>query len=208
MTHIMPGQILTQLAWAVSIRYQNPGVVLTPDDAHASPTIVSHFSLPAITAFTSERTTSPSRIMALHAPAHPSLLLRLPEEVLAHISTFVDDPSILPLSLTSRKLYRIATSPLGMRQRCLTRWTHWHARHEIHKKRTHRRAGDIDWKRLFLERYNADLATLGYLDRIINTPLHHIELFNRIVDYGNDALDVLAAQAAVGDEVEDKLARQ
>lgn len=137
-----------------------------------------------------------------------SLLLSLPEEVLAHIATFVDDRSILPFASTCRQLRRITTSPLLMRWRCLGRWSLWESKHDIASKRNTRRPGDVDWYSLFRERYHADKATLEYLDRIIEYPMDHILLFNRIVDFGRDALDILSSQASVGEEAEDVLARQ
>lgn len=137
-----------------------------------------------------------------------SSFLALPEEVISVIVSYVPDQALLDLSKVNRKLNRICSSPLELRQRCL-KYEYWEPRHDIARKRAHRRPGEIDWRELFLWRYNVEISTTKLLDAIIEYPIEHIVRFNKIADFGYDAKDCLKKHAEVGDdEVVDPLARR
>jgi len=135
-------------------------------------------------------------------------ILSLPEEVLTAIVSLVSDSCLLKVSQVCRKLNRICSSPLEMRQRCIRfRW--WEERHEIEKKKRLPRVTDVDWRDLFLYRIRVRLATSHLLDQIIAYPTNHINNFNHIVNFGYDAKDCLKLHASVSDdEVDDPLARR
>ena len=136
------------------------------------------------------------------------MLLALPEEVLAVIISCISDSCLINVARTCRKLKRICSSPLEMRQRCIRfRW--WEERHQIEDKKALSRITQVDWRALFLYRIRVGLATSHLLAQIIETPTNHINNFNKIVDFGYDAKDCLRAHGEVADdEVEDPLARR
>lgn len=135
-------------------------------------------------------------------------ILSLPEEVLTAIVSLVSDSCLVNVSQVCRKLNRICSSPLEMRQRCIRlRW--WEERHKIEEKKRLPRITDVDWRGLFLYRFRVGLATTHLLDQIIANPANHIINFNHIVDFGYDAKDCLKVHADVSDdEVDDPLARR
>ncbi|KAA8909794.1 Hemimethylated DNA-binding protein YccV like-domain-containing protein [Sphaerosporella brunnea] len=135
-------------------------------------------------------------------------LLSLPEEVLTAIISCISDNCLANVSQVCRKLNRICSSPLEMRQRCLSfRW--WSDHHEFEKKKRLSRIADVNWRALLLYRIKVRLATSRLLDEIISNPTNHINNFNKIVDFGYDAKDCLAMHAEVADdEVDDPLARR
>lgn len=136
------------------------------------------------------------------------MLLSLPEEVLSAIISCISDSCLISVSRACRKLNRICSSPLEMRQRCIRfRW--WEERHRIEDKKAFSCITDVNWRELFLYRIRVRLATSQLLGRIIETPTNHINNFNKIVDFGYDAKDCLEAHAEVADdEVDDPLARR
>jgi len=135
-------------------------------------------------------------------------LLSLPEEVLTAIVSLVSDSCLVNVSQVCRKLNRICSSPLEMRQRCIRfRW--WDERHQIEEKKRISRVTAVDWRGLFLYRFRVELAAAHLLDQIIANPANHITKFNQIVDFGYDTKDCLKVHADVSDDqVDDPLARR
>jgi F-box protein 21 len=135
-------------------------------------------------------------------------LLSLPEEVLTAIISCLSNNCLTNVAQVCRKLNRICSSPLEMRQRCLCfRW--WAEHHQIEQKKRLSRIADVNWRALFVYRNQVRLVTSRLLDEIIATPTNHINNFNKIVDFGYDAKDCLQVHAEVADdEVEDPLARR
>ena len=135
-------------------------------------------------------------------------LLSLPEEVLTLIVASISDACLLELACVCKKLNRICSSPLEMRQRCMRlRW--WEEGHDMDRKKALPHVGDVNWRELFLYRMRVGRATSHFLAEIIAHPTHHIGYFNRIVKYGYDAKDCLYVHAEVADdEVDDSLARR
>lgn len=146
---------------------------------------------------------------SLRSPPLPgSALLSLPEEVLAHVISFLPDPALVALTHVCNKLYRIGNAPLELRRRCLS-YRYWHERHAITAKRRYSRPTAIDWKSLFMYRLRVELATDSLLNDIIELPTGRMGRFNNIADFGFDSKDCLVRNAEVGeDEVDDTLARR
>ncbi|KAI5813780.1 hypothetical protein BZA77DRAFT_284357 [Pyronema omphalodes] len=138
----------------------------------------------------------------------PSILLSLPEEVITSIIFYISESSLVELSRTCRKLYRLCSSPLEIRQRCLTRrW--WDRRHNFTAMVNCKDIHKVNWLKLYIHRMNVERTTTRLLDEIIANPTNHINNFNRIVDFGYDAKDTLARHAQVeDDQVDDPLARR
>ena len=135
-------------------------------------------------------------------------LVSLPEEVISSIISYIPDAALLALSETCIKLNRICSSPLELRERCL-HYKHWQEHHNIDAKIAHPRPAEIDWKKLFIHRFNVDRITTNILEDIIEYPTDRIVRFNKLADYGYDAKDCLARHASVrDDEVSDPLARR
>jgi F-box protein 21 len=133
-------------------------------------------------------------------------LKNLPEEILHYILCHSHPLSAAALQQTSHRFGDVTTSALLWRHYCQTYYKSWDRRHEIQKKFAGS-APSVDWKALFVARYQIDGSVTRLLDSILASQTGRIEKFRAVIEYGYDAKDALLGNIQVqwGD---DHLARR
>lgn len=134
------------------------------------------------------------------------LLSCLPEEILHTILRFSHPCSCAALEQTSRRFSSVTNEPLVWRHYCQAYYRSWDRRHRISQKLTSP-ASAIDWKALFILRYNIDCEVTRQLDSILASQTGRIEKFRAVIDLGYDAKDILFQHSKV-EFCEDHLARR
>lgn len=133
-------------------------------------------------------------------------LNQLPEEILHSILCHSHPRSATALQQTSCRFGDVTKRPLLWRHYCRTYYKFWDRRHDIHRKFI-LPASSVDWKALFILRYQIDGSVTQLLDSILASQAGRIEKFRAVIEFGYDAKDTLLRNSQVQDG-EDHLARR
>lgn len=130
----------------------------------------------------------------------------LPEEILHSILCHSNPRSATALQQTSRRFGDVTKRPLLWRHYCQTYYKFWDRRHDTRHKLI-LPTSSVDWKALFMLRYQIDDSVAKLLDSILASQTGRIEKFRAVIEYGYDAKDTLLRNSQVQDG-EDHLARR
>ena len=130
----------------------------------------------------------------------------LPVEVLHQIIAHLPPSTVPTLQTVSRK-FNSLPQPLLWRDHCLSQFKHWNPEQDVESKLS-KGVIDIDWKKMFADRYSIDRSIARDVDGILASQRNRIEKAERIMGHGYDAKDMLLRNLNVGDEAEDVLARR
>lgn len=133
-------------------------------------------------------------------------LARLPQEILHHILIYLPPTAVLNFQQVCHAFNEICGSLLW-RNICLTHFQYWSSTREIHHKLA-LPVDQIQWKRIYAERYCINQHVSRTLDSILSTQVGRIEKTGSIVQYGYDAKDVLLENLHVGKDAPDVLSRK
>lgn len=133
-------------------------------------------------------------------------LNHLPEEILHSILCASPPRSAAALQQTSHRFGNVTREPLLWRHYCETHFSSWDKRHGISRKLTDP-VSSVDWKALFVLRFNIDRSVCRLLDSILASQTGRIEKFRAVIDFGFDAQDTLVYHSRV-ESGEDHLARR
>lgn len=133
-------------------------------------------------------------------------LNHLPEEILHSILCYSDPRSAAVLQQTSRRFGDVTREPLLWRHYCRTYYRFWDRKHDITRKIA-LQASSVDWKTLFMLRYDIDRTVTRLLDSILATQAGRIGKFRSVIGFGYDAKDTLLRNIEVQDG-HDHLARR
>ena len=134
-------------------------------------------------------------------------LLNLPDEILQDIFQFVSDESIFAITRVCRRFYVLSNLPIAWRDRC-KKFQFWESRHKHAELLQNDSLLTMDWKRLFVRRYESDKRVTDLLNTIIASNTNKIDGFEKIAMEGYDAKDCLKRHLLVADDAEDVLARR
>ncbi|KAJ5110731.1 hypothetical protein N7532_001266 [Penicillium argentinense] len=123
-------------------------------------------------------------------------LQNLPEEILHYILCHSHPLSAAALQQTNNRFGDVTTSALLWRHYCQTYYKSWDRRHEIQKKFAGS-APSVDWKALFVARYQIDGSVTRLLDSILASQTGRIEKFRAVIEFGYDAKDALLENSQV-----------
>ncbi|KAJ5152841.1 uncharacterized protein N7482_009319 [Penicillium canariense] len=130
----------------------------------------------------------------------------LPEEILHSILCYLHPCSSAALEQTSHRFKNVTNGPLLWRRYCEFYYKSWDRKHEILQKLAVP-VLSVDWKALFVLRYQIDRSVTRLLDSILASQTGRIEKFRAVIDYGSDAKDTLLRHSRV-ESGEDHLARR
>lgn len=133
-------------------------------------------------------------------------LNHLPEEILHSILCASPPRSAAALQQTSHRFGNVTREPLLWRHYCETHFSSWDKQHEISRKFSDP-VSSVDWKALFVLRFNIDRSVCRLLDSILASQTGRIEKFRAVIDLGFDAQDTLVHHSRV-ESGEDHLARR
>ncbi|ORY60908.1 uncharacterized protein BCR38DRAFT_442876 [Pseudomassariella vexata] len=132
----------------------------------------------------------------------------LPDELIHHILQYIPPAeTLLKISCLSRRLNRVAETPLLWRYYCETSFKYWQSDHAF-KDKLRTRASGVDWKRLFTIRLHRNHRVAELLDEIVASRLARLQRTEEICQFGYDAKDYLLTQCRTSDDAEDVLARR
>ena len=134
-----------------------------------------------------------------------STLAHLPQEILHHILIYLPPTVVLNFQQVCHAFNDIC-GPLLWRTICLTHFQYWSSTREIQHKLA-LPVDQIQWKRIFAERYQINQHVSRTLDSILVTQDGRIEKTGSIVQHGYDAKDVLLENLHVGKDAPDVLSR-
>lgn len=84
----------------------------------------------------------------------------------------------------------------------------WEPTHKIQGKLNNPLPLEVDWKSLFISRWNVNRETSKILNKIASTTTHRIKEFHKIGSFGYDAVEYLIGQTKASDDLEDVLSRR
>lgn len=138
----------------------------------------------------------------------PLVFTELPTEIIEAIALNLDARSLIAVSKTNRLVKHLtADSSIIWRRLCRTQFTTWDSRHNIYAKWA-APLSEVDWRRLYKERFNIEVRTKDLLDHIVSTQHQRIRCINEIADFGYDAKEALVREMECPDDAEDVLARR
>lgn len=130
----------------------------------------------------------------------------LPEEILHSILCYSHPVSCAALAQTSRRFQNVTNEPLLWRLYCQTHYKFWDRKHGVQQKIASS-VSTVDWRSLFVLRYQVDCSVTALLNSILASQTGRIEKFRAVIDLGYDAKDTLLRHSEV-EEGEDCLARR
>ncbi|KAJ5937484.1 hypothetical protein N7454_004784 [Penicillium verhagenii] len=133
-------------------------------------------------------------------------LNHLPEEILHSILRTSPPQSAAALEQVNRRFGNATNEPLLWRHYCQIHFNSWGKQHEISQKLADP-VSSINWKSLFILRFNIDRSVCRLLDSILASQTGRIEKFRAVIDFGVDAQDTLVHHSRV-EFGEDPLARR
>ncbi|RPB17781.1 hypothetical protein P167DRAFT_601575 [Morchella conica CCBAS932] len=134
-------------------------------------------------------------------------LLSIPDEVLIDVIRYVPDDDIFNTSRVCKKLYNIINSPLQWKERCL-KLRYWEPKHKIKEKVNNPLPLEVDWKSLFVWKWQVNSRTARLLGEITSSSVHRIPKFHEIGSFDYDAKEYLLDQTKASKDLEDVLARR
>ncbi|KAJ0106824.1 hypothetical protein J7T55_001348 [Diaporthe amygdali] len=138
-----------------------------------------------------------------------SRLLELPDELLGAIVCYIPAAAdTAAFGLTCRRLRKVVCTSPVWRQHCITTWRHWDPQYELPAKLTQPPL-QTDWRQLFLQRVNDDLAAALLFQDLVSTQQKRLHRMHEIAEKGLNVQDlVLNLRNRTPDEAEDVLARR
>lgn len=133
-------------------------------------------------------------------------LAHLPQEILHHILIYLPPIAVLSFQRVCHAFNDIC-GPLLWRTICLSHFQYWSSTRELQHKLA-LPVDQIQWKRIFAERYRINQDVNHTLDSILGTQVGRIEKTGSIVQHGYDAKDVLLENLHVGKDAPDVLSRK
>ncbi|KAJ5633032.1 hypothetical protein N7490_009371 [Penicillium lividum] len=133
-------------------------------------------------------------------------LNHLPEEILHSILCALPPRYAAALEQTSCRFRNVTREPLLWRHYCQIYFNSWDKRHGISQKLAGP-VSSVDWKALFILRFNIDRSVCQLLDSILASQTGRIDKFRAVIDFGFDAQDTLIHHSRV-EYGEDHLARR
>lgn len=135
-----------------------------------------------------------------------AILLRLPNEILQQIISYLSGASIPAIQRSCCRLYSLVDS-LTWRRLCQTEFRYWDPDRDVRNK-FDTALNQVDWRGIFAERYCTKQRVTSLLDSILSSQVGRIGKFQQIVEMGYDAKDCLLEHLAVDDDTDDVLARR
>ncbi|MBE3046515.1 F-box protein [Candidatus Bathyarchaeota archaeon] len=154
-------------------------------------------------------TPQPPSPMATEPPPAdgPPTLENFPPEILENILYFLPpEDNLASFQLLSQHLREVANLPSLWRHHCGAAFKYWNPDHKFQQKLSE--PGEVDWKRLFIERRRRNDRIALLFDGILSTRLGRLWRFEQICHAGYDAKDFLVEQCRVDEDAEDVLARR
>ncbi|RCI11262.1 hypothetical protein L249_7500 [Ophiocordyceps polyrhachis-furcata BCC 54312] len=135
-------------------------------------------------------------------------LEKVPDEIIQHLLYYISPADNLEnLQYLSRRFNRLANEPLLWRYHCSSSFRFWHQHHEYRRK-LRRKASEVDWKQLHIQRTRQNRIVMENLDSIIATKVGRLKRFEQVARLGYDAKDFLLTQCRTDESADDYLARR
>ncbi|KAJ6009787.1 hypothetical protein N7522_004803 [Penicillium canescens] len=133
-------------------------------------------------------------------------LIHIPDEILSSILRDCPPQTCAALEQTNSRFQNVTNEPLLWRYYCQSHYKFWDRRHDMPHKLLCP-VSSIDWKALFVSKYQVDRSVTGLLGSILASQTGRIEKFRSVINMGYDAKDTLLRHSLVafGD---DHLARR
>lgn len=130
----------------------------------------------------------------------------LPDEVIQHILSHLPPVSVASFQNSSREC-NLIVKPLLWRNYCQRLYRYWNSRHNIEEKLTGP-INAVDWKALFVKRYEIDRYTIKMINSIVSSQSGRIAKIHSIAQHEYDAKDILLWQMNHDNGAGDILARK
>ncbi|OQD88986.1 hypothetical protein PENANT_c003G11260 [Penicillium antarcticum] len=133
-------------------------------------------------------------------------LIHIPDEILSSILRDSPPQTCAALEQTHSRFRNVTNEPLLWRYYCESHYRFWDRQHDMsHKLKCP--VSSVDWKTLFVSKYQVDCSVTRLLGSILASQTGRIEKFRSVIDLGYDAKDTLLRHSLVASG-DDHLARR
>lgn len=138
----------------------------------------------------------------------PSILDRLPDELLESIVYHLPPRDTLAFGATCKWTNKITYEPMVWRTHCVQTWRYWDPIHNF-KQQLEEPPARTKWRQLFNERRRIDKSALQAFDALVAEQQYRVERMEAVAAMGYDVKDLLLRlKDETPDDVEDVLARR
>ncbi|KAI1079795.1 Hemimethylated DNA-binding protein YccV like-domain-containing protein [Whalleya microplaca] len=137
-----------------------------------------------------------------------SSLLRLPDELLAAIASYLTTSDLAAFGRACKLTYKISCEPLLWREPCVRTWRYWEQASELaeHLKLP---PSQFEWRQLYIQRAQTDRQALKLFNEMLSTQQNRLARIQEITAHGYNVKDLLLKlKNGTPDSAEDVLARR